>query len=85
MGVNEFSDLTDEEFKEFASGSYPLDERLDTSLFYDFEEEQEIDNIYVKNYLDWMELQEGFGSNGSETGTLEFNASQTLDESNQYG
>ena len=51
MGVNEFSDLTEEEFQKFATGGQALDERLESAVFYDFEEEREIENYYVEQYL----------------------------------
>lgn len=47
MELNEFADMTENEFKYFWTGGKHLDERLDShSVFYDFENEVEIDNIY---------------------------------------
>lgn len=56
MELNEFADISDAEFKTFFAGGKPMDERLDDSIFYDFEEDREIDNLYVQKYLDDMEL-----------------------------
>ena len=48
MIVNEFADLTDEEFEFYMTGAKPTDERLDLdSKYYDFTEMKEIDNQYV--------------------------------------
>jgi hypothetical protein len=56
MELNEFADMTEKEFNTNWTGGRPLDERLETSIFYDFETEEEIENLYVKNYLDNLEL-----------------------------
>jgi hypothetical protein len=53
MVINEFADLTDQEFQVYATGAISLDERLDmTSTFFDFDKMEEIDNLAIKKYLD---------------------------------
>lgn len=61
MELNEFADMTEKEFKKFWTGAKPIDERVDThSIFYDYEKEEEIDNLYVHKYLEDMETNPHF-------------------------
>jgi hypothetical protein len=53
MIINEFADLTDQEFVAYATGAFHTDERLDTSsVFFDFDSMKEVDSIFLKNYFD---------------------------------
>ena len=82
MELNEFADLTDNEFKTLWTGGKALDERMDSSsTFYDFETEEEIDNLYVKKYLDDMETNPHFAD---EHGTLDESIEQIVPD-NHYG
>ena len=81
MELNEFADMTDKEFKTFWTGGKPLDERLDDSMFYDYENEEEIDNLYVKKYLDDMETNPDFIDGH---GTLDESIEQIVPD-NHYG
>jgi len=80
MVINEFADMTEDEFLAFATGAAHTDERLDTSSpFFDFETMQEVDNPYVQEYFDddFMSIE--------NRGTLDLKPSEVIAPYNRYG
>lgn len=51
VAINEFADMSDEEFREYSSGSRSLKEEDDDSLFYDYENQREILDYSYDKYL----------------------------------
>ena len=82
MELNEFADMSDIEFKTMWTGGKPLDERMDShSIFYDFETQEEIDNLYVQKYIEDMETNPHFAD---DHGTLDESIEQIVPD-NHYG
>jgi hypothetical protein len=80
MELNEFADMSENEFKTWTGGK-PIDERIDTSVFYDFENEEEIENLYVYKYLEQMETDPHFFD---DDGTLNEKIEEIV-PNNHYG